>query len=420
MKVLLLNTSERTGGAAVAANRLFFALLKRKVDVSFLVKDKSTDNPGVDSVNRSWFSRKINQFRFLWERLFIFICNKGNRKNLFQVSIANTGNDILSHPLVREADIIHIHWINQGFLSINTIGQLIRTGKPIVWTLHDLWPATGICHYPGTCERYKIGCYNCPKLIDRSLWDLADTTFRRKKSMGLDKVYFVGCSQWITARTQQSKLLQGAIFHSIPNPIDTNLFSRRDQKRCRQELGLEVPKKYLLFAAAKLSDERKGANYLIEACRLLKDQLPDLEILLMGNGSQDLIGAIPFPVNGMGYVTEEKKMAMIYAAADLFVIPSLEDNLPNTIMEAMAAGTPCVGFDTGGIPEMIDHKQNGYVARYKDAGDLAMGIRWVLAQKEKADLSAECIRKVNEHYREEVVSTRYIELYNHLLEQKND
>ncbi|MDF9830956.1 glycosyltransferase family 4 protein [Parabacteroides sp. PF5-6] len=420
MKILIVNTSERTGGAAVAANRLLKALRKQGVEAAFLVRDRSSRAAEVYAVDRgSWLEKQKNRWRFLWERLIIFCCNKGKRKNLFQVSIANTGTDISRHPLVQEADVIHLHWINQGFLSLDDIQALIDTGKPVVWTLHDLWPATAICHYPGTCEKFELECYHCPKLVDRPLWDLARAVFRQKQSLALAKVAFVGCSRWITEQAQRSALLRQAAFHSIPNPIDRDVFQPIDRAQARESFALPVHKCLILFAAAKLSDDRKGANYLLEACRILKETttLP-IEVVLMGSGSDELINAFSFPVNELGYISEDRKKVMAYAGANLFVSPSLEDNLPNTIMEAMACGTPCVGFDTGGIPEMIDHQANGYVARYKDPKDLAAGILWVLENREAKTLSSACLEKVERSYSEAVVAGRYMNLYEALLKKK--
>lgn len=399
MKVLLLNTSECTGGAAVAAGRLLNALRKKGIDANMSV-DKT-----------------VNSFRFLWERLTVFLCNRGSRKNLFQVSIANTGTDISKHPLVRQADVIHLHWINQGFLSLKNLKQLIRLGKPVVWTMHDLWPATAICHYPDTCEKFASECRNCPKLVKHPLWDLAHEVFRKKTTIPLSAVTFVGCSRWITEQAGASALLRQAVFYTVPNPIDTEIFKPANKAAVRKSLGLPPDKYLVLFAAAKLSDKRKGACYLQEAFRILKEKTPylPLEIVLMGNGSDELREAFPFPVKELGYVADEKRKAESYAAADLFVIPSLEDNLPNTVMEAMACGTPCTGFRTGGIPEMIDHKRNGYVARYKDSTDLAEGILWVIENREKENLAEACIEKVSANYSEEVVAGKYMDIYNNVL-----
>ncbi len=418
MKILILNTSEYIGGAAVAANRLMHALKNADVDVKMLVKNKQTNHLDVVETDISIIKKKISFIRFIWERLIIFICNFFNRRNLFQVSIANTGIDISDHPLVREADIIHLHWINQGFLSLNDIQKLIAIGKPIVWTLHDLWPVTGICHYPDKCIKYRKECYRCPMMVKYPLWDLAKQTFHHKLKMDFSRVTFVGCSQWIASKAKESALLQDANFTSIPNPIDTSVFKIVEKKIAREHFNLPLEKKMILFAAAKLSDTRKGAKYFIEACNILKQYYSngELEIILMGNCPEGLDSLLPFKVNALGYISDVESIVKAYNCADMFVIPSLEDNLPNTIMEAMACGVPCVGFNTGGIPEMIDHCENGYIADYMDVDDLAKGIRWVLDYKYPCALAENCVAKVQNNYIERVVAGKYITLYENLLQ----
>lgn len=418
MKIVILNTSELTGGAAVAANRLLKALRKGGVEVSMLVRDRNTNDPAVVSVNHSLIAKKINFIRFVWERLVIFVCNRFSKKNLFQVSIANTGTDITKHPLVKEADVIHLHWINQGFLSLKDLKKLTETGKPIVWTLHDLWPATAICHYPAGCERYLSGCHDCPMIRKNPFIDLAATVFKRKGRTGLSTINFVGCSQWITKEAKKGAWLKEAEFTSIPNPIDISVFKPMEKAEARKRFGLPEHTFLLLFAAAKLSDTRKGAVFLIEACDQLKKKIPNtIEIVLMGSSPEELISGFPVKVNPLGYISDPASMVAAYSSADLFVIPSLEDNLPNTIMEAMACGTPCVGFDTGGIPEMIDHKKNGYIARYKDAEDLAAGIEWVLTNQSPLSLREACVDKVQASYQESVVAGLYTGLYNRLVKK---
>ncbi len=224
-------------------------------------------------------------------------------KTFFQISIANTGNNVIKQPVVQEADIIHLHWINQGFLFLSDLEKLIALGKPVVWTLHDLWPATAICHYPDKCEKYRSKCSQCPLQVTSPLFDLVAWTYKRKKKIGLDKVHFVGCSKWITEMAEKSSLLKGASFTSIPNPIDTSIFKPVNKNDARTLLHLPEDKFLLLFAAAKLSDKRKGANYLIEACSVLKQYYADkIEIVLMGNGSEELCRALLFKVDSLGYI----------------------------------------------------------------------------------------------------------------------
>lgn len=397
MKVVILNTSERTGGAAVAAGRLGKALSRAGILVDKLVR-KDT-----------W----LNRFRFYWERLIIFLCNHLNRKNLFAVSIANAGTDLSGHPLVKGADIIHLHWINQGFLSLKDIQALIKLNKPIVWTMHDMWPCTGICHHARDCEKFQTECESCFFLNSKGK-DLSTSVFNNKLSLYKDaNIIFVGCSQWLSGRARKSYLLRDKTILSIPNPIDTEVYHQMDQGTARELLGLPSGKILLLFGALNVTDKRKGIDYLIAALR--KIEKPDVELVVFGQVKDDIRGLFPMPIHSMGYLSDESKIVALYNAVDMFITSSLEENLPNTIMESMACGTPCVGFKIGGIPEMIDHRVNGYVANYKDAGDLANGIQWVLEHKDRQALSDACVKKVEENYTEEVIAKQYLELYKSII-----
>ena len=398
MKVIFLNTSERTGGAAVAAGRLRQALNRMGVQVDLLVREDT------------W----LNRFRFYWERLVIFLCNHFNRKNLFAVSIANTGEDISHHSLVKEADIIHLHWINQGFLSLKDIRALVKLGKPIVWTMHDMWPATGICHHARNCEKFRSRCETCP-FLESKRRDISTTVFSNKQSIYTDaNITFVGCSQWLAERVKQSHLLYGKQVIAIPNPIDVNIYHPVSQEQARGMLGLPSKTKLLLFGALNVTDKRKGIDYLVEALKKLGNT--ECELVVMGQVKEDIQNLFSMPMHAMGYLTDDFKIAALYNAVDVFVTSSLEENLPNMIMESLSCGTPCVGFRVGGIPEMIDHKQNGYLANYKDADDLAAGIQWVLEYPDKEALSKACVEKVKRCYSEEVVAGQYKALYEKLLD----
>ncbi|GHV64847.1 glycosyl transferase [Bacteroidia bacterium] len=421
MKILILSTSERNGGAAIAANRLMHALNKAGQEAKMLVRDKQTKDERVVSINTNWFAKKINFIRFAWERWVIFVHNRFNKKNLFAVSIANTGTDISKHPLVQEADILHLHWLNQGFLSLKNIRQLIATGKPVVWTMHDMWAGTGICHYSRDCMRFTDSCCNCPYLRKSTKNDLSHKMFVKKNTLFLESnIHFVGCSHWIAEKAKASWNLRHAAISNIPNPIDTTLFRPFGKATAREKFNLPVDKKLILFAAAKLSDTRKGMDYFVEACRSLLVEVGNMvEVVLLGGKMAEQL-VLPLKTNPLGYLKTPSDIVAAYAACDIFVIPSLEDNLPNTVMEAMACGTPCVGFNVGGIPEMIDHKKNGYVAEYKSASDLAAGILWVLDNVVRLSLSEACVKKVLTNYAEAVVAKQYTELYESMLDTKKD
>ena len=406
MNILIISTSDIHGGAAIAAYRLLNALHAQGENAKMLVRDKFSNNPHIIKIGNS----HQNKWNFYRERAEIFLRNRLSKTYLFDISIANTGVSIIDLPEFREADVVHLHWVNQGMLSVNEIGKIVASGKKVVWTMHDMWSFTGICHHAGDCCRYEIGCGLCPYLVADSRNDLSNGVFRRKeKAYSQGNIAFVACSEWLRKLAEKSELTQNHFVFSIPNPIDTQIYRRIDKMEIREKMGIPRDTKVILFAAAKVSDKRKGMDYLIEASRLLKERTNDCVFLIAGENGKELgikLGAS----FGLGYVLPER-MPFVYNAADVFVTPSLQENLPNTIMEAMACGTPCVGFNIGGISEMIDHKINGYVAEYKNAEDLAKGIYWTLFETNVDRLSKESRKKVLYKYAQEKIAKQYIELY---------
>lgn len=418
MRVLIVNTNERTGGAAIAANRLMEALNNHGVKAKMLVSEKQSDRLTVVGLPPSLRLR----WHFLWERLVIFFHTHFSREHLFEIDIANTGTDITRLPEFQEADIIHLHWINQGMLALSDIKKILRSGKPVVWTMHDIWPATAICHLTLHCKNYKSRCHHCRLLPGGGgANDLAATTWRRKEQMLRDQnIFFVACSRWLAAEAKSSALLGGQKITSIPNPIDTRIYRPKDKAEARRAYGLPADKKLLLFVAQRATNRNKGMDYLVEACKTLASTYSDtLGVIVLGGHADEVINDFSLPVYPLGYISSDDELAKIYSAADVFVLPSLSENLPNTIMEAMACGVPCVGFNVGGIPEEIDHRQNGYVAQYRDAADLAHGIEWVLGKADAADLRQQCLRKVAHNYSQSAVALRYVEVYNQALALKH-
>lgn len=410
MKVLIVSTSDLQGGAAIAAYRLLNALTKAGIDARMAVRDKQSDNNLVVKIG----SDRRNKLNFYRERADIFIRNRFSRQTLFDVSIANTGISITDLPEFRDADVVHLHWINQGMLSLHEIGKIIASGKKIVWTMHDMWPFTGICHHAGSCSNYKKACGSCPYLGSHSSHDLSRQVFLQKQATyAKRKITFVACSHWLQSLAEKSPLTKGHNVVSIPNPIDTDIYRPKDKIAARNKLNLPIDKKIVLFAAVKASDKRKGTDYLIEASRLMAQRNNDIHFLIAGNRSEEIEQQLALPAHSTGYVSPEN-MPDVYNAADVFVTPSLQENLPNTIMEAMSCGTPCVGFEIGGIPEMIDHKQNGYVARYKVVEDLAEGLCRILESDETETLSANAREKALSSYSENIVVQNYLELYGSL------
>ena len=417
MRVLIINTSERIGGAAIAANHLMDALRNNGIQAKMLVRDKQTENISVISLNKSLW--KI--WLFIWERVIIWKANHFKKHNLFAIDIANTGTDITTLPEFKQADIIHLHWINQGMLSLKNLQKIFLSGKPIVWTMHDMWACTGVCHHARECNKYHKECNFCPYLYNGgSKKDISNQVFNKKQELyKLSPITFITCSQWLKEKAAQSALLTNHTIINIPNPINTNLFKPRNKQEARTNSGLPTDKKLILFGSAKITDKRKGIDYFIESCKILAQKYPQLinevGVVVYGKDSEQLKSLIPFQVYPLNYISSEKELVNIYNAVDLFTTPSLEENLPNTIMEAMACGIPCVGFNVGGIPEMIDHLHNGYVADYKSTEDFANGIHWALSEGEYQSLSEEARRKVTSSYSENTIAKRYIEIYNKII-----
>lgn len=420
MRVLIVNTSENTGGAAVAANRLKEALNNNGIKAKMLVRDKESDDITVAQLNKSWHQK----WDFLWERFVIYMRLHFKRDNLFLIDIANAGTDITKTREFKEADVIHLSWINQGMLSLKGIRKILESHKPVVWTMHDLWPASSICHYARNCRNYEKQCGNCPLLPGNgSSNDLSARIWRKKrKILERNSILFVTCSKWLADKAKKSGLLSGQKVISIPNPIDSRAFTKENREEARLYAGLPEGKKLILFVSQRVTDKRKGMDYFITAINKMVEAHPEMKdncgIAILGGKAEELADKLPLPSYPLGYVSEEKKIASIYNSVDLFVLPSLEDNLPNTIMEAMACGVPCVGFNTGGIPEMIDHLKNGYVAEYKSSDDLARGIHWVLSEADHQSLSNEAMKKVNQCYSQYAVAMKYIEAYNQAMALK--
>lgn len=367
------------------------ALRKQGVQAAMMVRDKQTADSHVHKVGS-----RLPKFL---ERLAVLPRCGMNRKRMWQADVANVGIDITRTRQFREADVIHLHWVNQGMLSLNCLQRIMQSGKRIVWTLHDEWPYLGVCHYRAECRQAE--CRQCPVLAGSLPYNI----YTRKRAMfreAAGRLTFVGCSRWIVSQAQRA--LPEADVRHVNNCVPSSLFRPSDMAAARQRLGLPQEKKVLLFCSQKVTDERKGIRFLCEALHRLRGE--NIHLVIVGQNAERIPLPDGIPVTRAGSVGEER-MAILYAAADVFVTPSLQDNLPNTIAEAMSCGTPCVGFRIGGIPEMIDHLLNGYVAHYKDSADLAEGIRYVLTRnlRPAARLKAEAA------YSEEHAAREYMKVY---------
>lgn len=419
MKITILSTFDTFGGASIAASRLNKALNGNGLLSKMLVQDKKGNASNVETIAPNWFLKKVALARFALDR-YQFALFEKSKAVRFIFSQAKIGVDISQHSLIQETDIIHLHWINFGFLSLSSIQKLIETKKPIVWTLHDMWVFTGGCHYSRDCHNYENSCGNCFQFLKNSSpTDLSHQVWLAKQKIFQDaNITIVACSNWLADIARTSTLLQGKKILSIPNPIDTNLFKPSPKAVAQSHFELDSNKRYILFAAAKISDVRKGFVYFKEALEILNEQYAmdksNIELIIFGQAQASDFDNLPFKVNVLGKLSDLSTIALAYSAASVFVVSSLEDNLPNTIMESMACATPVVGFATGGIPEMITHQDNGYLATFKSAEELAQGIYWTLFQADYATICEKARQKVVEHYAEEVVAKQYKALYESL------
>lgn len=419
MRVLIVNASEKTGGAAIAASRLKDVLINHGVKAKMLVRKKESENLSVVGLKG-----QIRQhFNFLCERLMIWKSNGYRREGLFDIDTGWLGSDITSLPEFQEADIVHLHWVNQGFLSLRNIEKILRKGKPIVWTMHDMWPFTGICHYAHDCENYLTACRNCRLLAHPGEKDLSYRVFKRKeKLLSNPEMVFVACSKWLAEEANKSFLLRGKLIEDIPNAINSRLYYPHNKEKSRQECRLPLDKKLILFSAYRTTLPIKGLNYLVEACRRCAETHPETKeqyaIVAVGKDSDLIADQFPYPFYSMGYIEDERMMAEIYNACDVFVIPSLQDNLPNTIVEAMSCGVPCVGFNVGGIPQMIHSGVDGFLADARDVAGLQEGIEWVLEKCNYEEVSKTAYAVAMKNYSEHQVALRYIEIYNQLCKKR--
>lgn len=416
MRVLIVNTSENTGGAAVAANRLTEALNNNGVKAKMLVRDKETDDITVTGLPGSI----RNKWNFLWERLVIFIRLHFSRKNLFAIDIANCGTDITQLREFMEADIIHLHWINQGMLSLKGIRKIIQSGKPVVWTMHDMWECTAVCHHAHSCMKYTTACEKCPLMPAATLGDMAKGVFKKKmQMMKSSRIYFVAVSTWLADKARSSTLLRNQPIETIPNSLSLSKFKLLDRNDSRSSLS--VTEKYVIaFGAARIDFPVKGFSYLKEALKYLVNEMgynPDDVHLLIFGAVRDAgtLSGIPVKFTHFGIIKDDHTLSQIYSAANVLVSSSLYETFGQTLIEAQACGCIPVSFNNSGQTDIIRHKKNGYLAEYLSSKDLAAGIAWGF----NTDISRRELRnEVLGKYSESTVANKYIKLYDSIMNGK--
>jgi len=304
-------------------------------------------------------------------------------KNLFSFPFV-IGNDISKHPALAGADVIYLHWINGGFLSLRNIRQIASMGKPLVFFMHDMWTITGGCHHSFECQGYKSACEYCPMFGGKKKETYASITFREKKKLfsDLSNVYFVSPSKWLADCASESRLTSGKPIVRLPNVISEKLFKPFDRSVAKSILNVDPDCKTISFGCvAGLKNPIKGWNYLKDALNIIRRENEHLKIqvLIFGSDYEPGIEAtLPYPVKFLGQINDEVSMVVLNNATDLFVSPSLAESFGMTSMENIMCKTPVVIFDVGGSVDFVEHKRNGYLAKYKSSDDLAEGIVYCL------------------------------------------
>lgn len=408
MRVIHLNTMASGGGAAQAAGRLHRELLRQAVDSGLRVQfGAAAEQSGVSGPQG-----KIAKAAALL---------RDTAAVLPVLPYGKSGDDIFSADLLpsRTArdvrrltpDLVHLHWTNAGFVPIHLLPRL---RVPLVWTLHDMWPLTGGCHYARDCSGYQANCGNCPVLHSRRTWDLSRAVLNWKARCwrGLD-IHLVAPSRWMAQAAAGSRLFRDTQISIIPNGLDLAVYRPWQRALARDILRLPGGPLVLFSAARGLGTPYKGGDLGVRAVAALREQGHDATLLVMGGGADAAHAKLPVPVHWLGQLHDDASRALAYAAADVSLSCSSEDNLPYTVMESLACGTPVVAFQVGGVADMVDEGHNGYLVPPGDVAALVRGMAAVLADRQSLSLAAR--RKAEQTFDIRQVATAHRQLYEQLL-----
>jgi glycosyltransferase involved in cell wall biosynthesis len=407
MKVIFVNAYYGRGGAARAALRLADALRSLGVEVEYI---------SVYPSDMSVFEKIKYLVRVLFDRLPGLLVAK---KRVMFSSGGLSNSRLVSYINKSDADIVHFHWVNAGALSIGDVSRVI---KPVFWSLHDMWPITGGCHYSFECLRFTDDCGDCPQLESDDPKDLSFRVLSRKRTLfrGARNITLLGVSEWVSSAARDSSVARGTPVATLPNAIDTSVFFPEHQQEARFKLGLDSAVKIVLFGAiAATTDERKGFSELCTALGNLPDDL-DYQLVVFGADRLPGLPETRRPIHFMGHISDDSVLRLIYASADVMVVPSKQETFGLTAAEAMACGTPVVCFATTGLLDIVDHKVNGFAAIPYSTIDLASGICWVLKNESGIDFSEASREKIVRSFSYEVVAKRCFKIYSKKLNLQGD
>lgn len=406
MKVVHVSTTDY-GGAYKAAARISESMRACGADSEILIRTKRyKDTPGVEI-----FGNPAGKFLSKAKNVINLLLSRG------EIISDYIGTDITRHPLVKNADVVILHWVN-SFVSYKVVERLGKLDKPIIWVMHDMWLFTGGCHVDQYCGGYERGCGYCPLLKSQKKEDISRKNFTQKYRM-LDKsqIRLIGPSNWIVNCAAQSAITNRQQIDRIPNPVNTEIYKPLgDKKSLRKKYGISRDKKVILYGAVNATaDRNKGYHFLLEALKQIDTR--DYVLVVFGNKDKDPDMEKVIDTLFMGYIKEEQTLVELYNLADVFVAPSHQENYPNSILEASACGIPAAAFRIGGIPDLVIHGKTGYLAPYGDTGELAAGIAQCADQtKELGSAAGKWIASVNNYNK---VGRSYITLAEEMMGQKH-
>ncbi len=389
MRIVHLGTHDIVGGAARAMNRLHLALRCAGVDSRLLVRNRSSADPATSTPvlpraplarAKRWLKRR----RMDRENHAIATARPPDQDG-FHGHHGLMGVELIEQ--LADADVVHVHWI-QGYADLPDLLPALARIKPVVWTLHDLHGLTGGCHYSRGCEQWRHGCKRCPQFTFRPDSPLAGKIWTRMNrtvaAIPPGRLHMVTASQWMAGLVAASPRFHGRPVTCIPYGLDTSVFMPRDRGFSRELLGLPADAKVVLFVSDATGNPRKGLDVLARAATLLKESHPDLLLVSLGQGQARESAAQGLPCRHLGAVSDDRWLSLAYAAADVFVIPSLEEAYGQTMLESLACGTVAVGSDTGGIPDLIKPGENGWLFAPGDHAALASALDALLRDPRRA------------------------------------
>ncbi len=419
MKILSLSTSDLNGGAPRAASRLHQGLIQAGVDAQMLVQTKMGDSAQVIGATSKLLKGLAITRPTLDALPLLFYRQRDRTPNIY--SCQWLPSRINAQIQALNPDLINLHWICGGYFPVETIAKFNR---PLVWTLHDMWPFTGGCHYSQQCDRYQHSCGQCPILKSDQAGDLSRWLWQRKaKAWQNLNLTIVTPSKWLASCAKASSLFHNFPIKVIPNGLDIHKYQPIDKQLAKNLLELPSNKQIILFGAmGGTSDPRKGFQLLQTALQHLKLSIsPDrVELLVYGSSRPARSVDLGFKTHYLGYLHDDISLAIAYAAAEVMVVPSTQEAFGQTASEALACGIPVVAFNTTGLKDIIDSQQNGYLATAFDPQDLARGIAWIIENSERWHRLSECARaKVIQEFTIPIQADRYRQLFQEILVKPN-